>query len=104
VPGSRILTVALVSSPLRSGSKEIFETDGSKKETVVYVRTGFIRMALRYGCDLVPVFVYGEKHCYHRCARPPLRTREGSTGLRACALTEHCLCNRAVGKLFVVPA
>lgn len=48
------------------GSKEIFETDGSKKETVVYVRTGFIRMALRYGCDLVPVFVYGEKHCYHR--------------------------------------
>jgi len=48
------------------GSKEIFETDGGNPKTVVYVRTGFIRMALRYGCDLVPVFVYGEKHCYHR--------------------------------------
>jgi 2-acylglycerol O-acyltransferase 2 len=54
------------------GSKEIFETDGGNPKTVVYVRTGFIRMALRYGCDLVPVFVYGEKHCYHRWVAPHL--------------------------------
>lgn len=54
------------------GSKEIFETDGNKPDTIVYVRSGFIRMALKYGCDLVPVYVFGEKHCYYRWSPPEL--------------------------------
>jgi 1-acyl-sn-glycerol-3-phosphate acyltransferase len=50
------------------GSKEIYTTDPHEPRTqlVLRDRRGFIRLALRHGAPLVPVFVFGEKYAYHR--------------------------------------
>ncbi|CAL8101517.1 unnamed protein product [Orchesella dallaii] len=52
------------------GSSEIFETDSESTDTVIIARKGFIRLALQHGCDLVPSFVFGEKHAYHKLNLP----------------------------------
>lgn len=52
------------------GSAEIFETDGESSDTIIIARKGFIRLALQSGCDLVPTFVFGEKHAYHKLNLP----------------------------------
>lgn len=52
------------------GSSEIFETDSESKDTVIIARKGFIRLALQNGCDLVPTFVFREKHAYHKLNLP----------------------------------
>lgn len=54
------------------GSREIFDTDPNSTETKIYLtkRRGFVRLAMRHGADLVPVFVFGEKRCYRRLNVP----------------------------------
>lgn len=52
------------------GSSEIFETDSESSDTVIIARKGFIRLAIQNGCDLVPTFVFGEKHAYHKLNLP----------------------------------
>jgi len=52
------------------GSAEIFETDSESRDTVIIARKGFIKLALQNGCDLVPSFVFGEKHAYHKLDIP----------------------------------
>ena len=54
------------------GSREIFDTDPNSTETKIYLtkRRGFVRLAMRHGADLVPVFVFGEKRCYRRLTSP----------------------------------
>ncbi|ETV84621.1 hypothetical protein H257_03774 [Aphanomyces astaci] len=49
------------------GSKEIFLTDPKSKQTTLVLnkRLGFIRLAVRYGADIVPTFVFGEKWMYN---------------------------------------
>jgi hypothetical protein len=52
------------------GSAEIFETDSESPDTVIIARKGFIKLALQNGCDLVPTFVFREKHAYHKLDIP----------------------------------
>lgn len=52
------------------GSAEIFETDSESLDTVIIARKGFIKLALQNGCDLVPTFVFREKHAYHKLDIP----------------------------------
>nr|ATB53146.1 diacylglycerol acyltransferase [Nannochloropsis oceanica strain IMET1] len=65
---ARALTDGYSVSLYPGGSKEIYTTDPYTPETtlVLKIRKGFIRMALRYGCALVPVYTFGEKYAYHR--------------------------------------
>lgn len=48
------------------GVPEIFLVDPKSKENVLVIkkRLGFIKLAMRQGADLVPVFVFGEKWLY----------------------------------------
>jgi len=50
------------------GSKEIFETRPGSKETTLILkeRLGFVKLAIRFGADLVPVVGFGEKEIYHK--------------------------------------
>jgi len=54
------------------GSREIFDTDPNSSETRCHLtkRKGFVRLALKHGAELVPVFVFGEKKCYRRLNVP----------------------------------
>lgn len=52
------------------GSAEIFTTDPNSTDTVLIERTGFIRLAMESGTDLVPAFVFGEKWLYCRADVP----------------------------------
>jgi len=52
------------------GSDEIFETNPDSKDNIIIARKGFIRLALQQGCDLVPSFVFGEKHAYNKLDIP----------------------------------
>ncbi|OQR96506.1 diacylglycerol O-acyltransferase [Achlya hypogyna] len=49
------------------GSKEIFQTNPNSKETVLVLnkRLGFIKLAVKNGAELVPIFVFGEKWMYN---------------------------------------
>jgi len=59
------------------GSREIFDTDPNSAETRCHLtkRKGFVRLALKHGAELVPVFVFGEKRCYRRL-NVPVRLRD----------------------------
>ena len=48
------------------GSKEIFYTDRDTKETklVLRHRKGFIKLALKFGASLVPVYTFNEKNAF----------------------------------------
>ena len=48
---------------LPGGSKELLLTDGTSTATqlVLLERTGFVRLAIEHGLDLVPGFCFGEK-------------------------------------------
>lgn len=56
------------------GSAEIFKTDPNSPVTGLVTRTGFIRLALESGCDLVPTFTFGEKWMYNRWVPPQVVT------------------------------
>ncbi|KAF0700340.1 Aste57867_9153 [Aphanomyces stellatus] len=59
------------------GSKEIFLTDPKSKDTqlVLSDRMGFVKLAIKYGAELVPVFVFGEKWMYN-IWNPPASVRK----------------------------
>lgn len=61
---------------LPGGSKELLLTDGGSTVTklVLLDRTGFVRLAIEYGLDLVPGFCFGEKWAHDIVLLPqPLR-------------------------------
>ena len=61
---------------LPGGSKELLLTDGASTTTqlVLLDRTGFVRLAIEHGLDLVPGFCFGEKWVHDRVLLPaPLR-------------------------------
>jgi len=64
----RVLRANVSVAVYPGGSREIFETDPNSKTTTLVLRgrKGFIRLAIRNGASLVPVFVFGEKRCYER--------------------------------------
>lgn len=68
----RVLNSGLSISVYPGGSREIFETDPKSRNTVAVLRRrkGFVRLAVRNGAELVPVFVFGEKKCYKRLNVP----------------------------------
>ena len=59
------------------GSREIFDTDPNSSETRCHLtrRKGFVRLALKHGAELVPVFVFGEKTVLPQAERPGAVTR-----------------------------
>ena len=69
---SRVLDEGISVVVYSGGSREIFDTDPNSTETKIYLtkRRGFVRLAMRHGADLVPVFVFGEKRCYRRLNVP----------------------------------
>ena len=73
----RCLAAGLSLMVYPGGSSEIFLTDPNSTVTdlVLLKRKGFVRLALRSGAALVPVFVFGEKHCYRRL-NPPKALRD----------------------------
>ena len=46
------------------GALEALITDKDKIRLVINRRKGFIKLALRFGVDLVPVFSFGEQYIY----------------------------------------
>ena len=61
---------------LPGGSKELLLTDGTSTTTqlVLLDRTGFVRLAIEHGLDLVPGFCFGEKWVHDLVLLPaPLR-------------------------------
>ena len=61
---------------LPGGSKELLLTDGTSTATqlVLLERTGFVRLAIEHGLDLVPGFCFGEKWVHDLVLLPaPLR-------------------------------
>lgn len=68
VTAERVLRANVSVAVYPGGSKEIFETDPNSKTTTLVLRErkGFVRLAIRNGASLVPVFVFGEKRCYER--------------------------------------
>jgi hypothetical protein len=54
------------------GVPEIFLVDPTSKENVIVLqkRLGFVKLALRNGANLVPVFVFGEKSLYNVYSPP----------------------------------
>jgi len=57
------------------GSKEIFETNPHSHNTNLVARSGFLRLAMESGCQVVPAFVFGEKWLYNRFYLPHSFTR-----------------------------
>ncbi|KAF0700338.1 Aste57867_9151 [Aphanomyces stellatus] len=59
------------------GSKEIFLTDPNSTETALVLgdRMGFVKLAIQYGADLVPMFAFGEKWMYN-IWNPPTSVRQ----------------------------
>lgn len=55
------------------GVPEMFRCDpnSTKTEIVLKKRFGFIKLALKHGADLVPIFVFGEKWQYNMWNVPP---------------------------------
>jgi 2-acylglycerol O-acyltransferase 2 len=63
----RVLGADLSVHVYPGGSREVFSTDPADHDHVyVTGRKGFINLALTTGSSLVPVYVFGEKHLYHR--------------------------------------
>ena len=84
-----VLTRAIVRGEnvilLPGGEKEMMLTDGTSKVTklVLADRTGFVRLAINHGLQLVPGFCFGEKWCAH--ARPRrMKPRAHSTQCSGC--------------------
>ncbi|EQC42494.1 hypothetical protein SDRG_00227 [Saprolegnia diclina VS20] len=66
------------------GSKEIFQTNPNSKETVLVLnhRLGFIKLAIKNGVELVPIFVFGEKWMYNMWNPPKSVTEAFLTYLK----------------------
>lgn len=52
------------------GSREIFLTDSNSTDTALVRRSGFVRLAIENGCEIVPTFVFGEKWLYRHLHFP----------------------------------
>jgi hypothetical protein len=46
------------------GSEELLESNPDQEIVVIAKRKGFIRLALMYGCDLVPCYAFGVNDLY----------------------------------------
>jgi 1-acyl-sn-glycerol-3-phosphate acyltransferase len=62
----RVLEQGLSVHVYPGGSKEVFMTDPADHDRVYLGRKGFVNLALCTGSSLVPVYVFSEKHLYHR--------------------------------------
>ena len=63
----RVLEKGLSVHVYPGGSKEVFMTDPADHDRVFLSgRKGFVNLALTTGSSLVPVYVFSEKHLYHR--------------------------------------
>jgi len=52
------------------GAPEALNSDQGKIKLVLDCRKGFIKLALRFGVDLVPTFTFGENRVYDQMANP----------------------------------
>lgn len=55
------------------GVAEALVANAGSCDLILAKRKGFIRMALKHGADLVPVFSFGETEVYHQCTGPVAR-------------------------------
>jgi hypothetical protein len=62
----RVLEHGLSVHVYPGGSKEVFLTDPADHDRLYLGRKGFVNLALCTGSSLVPVYVFSEKHLYHR--------------------------------------
>jgi len=53
---------------LVGGSDEMLESESNSNDEVLFInaRRGFIRLALEYGCHLVPCYCFGANELYHQ--------------------------------------
>eukprot|EP00274_Cyanoptyche_gloeocystis_P002326 CAMPEP_0196664752 /NCGR_PEP_ID=MMETSP1086-20130531/58250_1 /TAXON_ID=77921 /ORGANISM="Cyanoptyche gloeocystis , Strain SAG4.97" /LENGTH=176 /DNA_ID=CAMNT_0042001179 /DNA_START=369 /DNA_END=899 /DNA_ORIENTATION=- len=70
----RILSKGYNMNVYPGGSEEIFLTRRGEHKVLLSKRKGFVRLALEHGCDLVPIYVFGEQDLYNVVSFPkPLR-------------------------------
>jgi len=53
------------------GAKEALDARSGTNKLLLKRRKGFIKLALQYGANLVPMFTFGENELYHPLANPP---------------------------------
>ncbi|RMX36837.1 hypothetical protein pdam_00000955 [Pocillopora damicornis] len=88
------------------GQAEIREMGFDSYVLIMSRRKGFIKLALQLGCDLVPVFAFGQNNLYHhfiggssctRYSRPQLWFRNFTSCLGTCFLPGRSPINVVVG-------
>jgi hypothetical protein len=71
------------------GALEALQGEKNVIRLVLNRRKGFIKLALRFGVDLVPTFSFGENSIYDQVSNPPGTSTENTSFKKKCFLSEN---------------